>query len=227
MQKTNIFGKKALWILLFVLVFSCSSPPPSYIILCAGDSLTEEGYPRLLNSLCRREGVRAKVLNYGRSGHTSGEYLGYLQKDFEAIARNRPDFICLQLGTNDVRTDHDRTSGLEFSANMKKIVLLFRDLVTRTGKEPAILLATIPPIPEDTAFPFTPESAHRVREEINPRLRRLAEEEGLVLVDNFSLFIDSPQLLPDVHPSGRGYEAMAQNWFRAMRKLGLRPVGKT
>lgn len=76
MRKTSPSRIKAAGILLvLVLMIACSSPPPSYVILCAGDSITESGYPRFLNSLCKREGVRAKVFNYGKSGHTSGEYL--------------------------------------------------------------------------------------------------------------------------------------------------------
>ena len=143
------------------------------------------------------------------------------------MAVSRPDFICLQLGTNDVRVDHDHTSSEAFFANMKEIVRLFRDFRTRSGKTPHILLSTIPPVPEDTPYPFAPESAGRVEREINPLIRKLAAEENLTLVDNFSVLCGSPDLLADVHPSDAGYEALARNWFEALKKLGIQPSGKT
>jgi lysophospholipase L1-like esterase len=227
-HKNNSFWIKAgRTLLVSVLLFSCSAPPSGYIILCAGDSITEVGYPPFLKSILKQEGVRAKVLNHGKSGHTSREYLGFLKENLAVMAESRPDFILLQLGTNDVRTDQDHTSAEAFYTNMKEIIRLFRDFATRSGKAPRILLATIPPIPGDTPFPFAPESADRIRQEINPLIQKLAKEEKLGLVDNFSVFLDSPHLLPEVHPSDQGYEAMAKNWHDALKKQGMRPVGKT
>jgi lysophospholipase L1-like esterase len=222
-----------LWIigpllLIFTLLNSCSSPPPeSYIILCAGDSITEAGYPKFLARLLREEGIRARVINSGRSGHTSGEYLRFLQGKKSELAESQPDFILLQLGTNDVRTDHDRTSAEDFYDHMKEIIDLFQDFKTRAGKNPRILLAIIPPIPEGTPFPFSPKSGNRVTEEINPLIHKIAAEEKCSLVDNYSVFLNSPHLLPEVHPSDQGYEAMAKNWHNALIKMGIRQLGKT
>ena len=228
MHKYESIWKRAFWILLVsALLISCYSPSSNYVILCAGDSITEYGYPPFLKTLCRREGIRTRVLNRGKSGNTSGEYLKFLKNNLEEMAASRPDFICLQLGTNDVRTDHDHTSSEAFFASMKEIVRLFRNFRTRSGKTPQILLSTIPPIPEGTPYPFAPESAERIEQEINPLIRKLAQEEKLILVDNFSILFDSPDLLPDVHPSDAGYEALARNWFSALKKLGIQPSGKT
>ncbi len=228
MFKTISFWIKAGPILLiFALFFSCSSPPTSYIILCAGDSLTEVGYPRFLERSLKEEGIRAKVLNQGKSGFNSKEYLAFLEKNKKTLAENFPDFICLQLGTNDVRTDHDQTSADEFYTNMKEIIRLFRDFKTRTGKNSCILVATIPHIPENTAFPFANLSGKRVTQEINPLIQKIALEEKLILVDNFSVFLENPHFLPEVHPTDQGYEAMAKNWHNALKKKGLRSTGKT
>lgn len=228
MQKPDSSYKKVFWTLLVsALLFSCSAPLSNYIIFCAGDSITESGYPPFLKTICKQEGIRARVLNHGKSGNTSGEYLNYLKNNLAEMAASRPDFICLQLGTNDVRTDHDHTSSEAFLTNMKEIIRLFRDFRTRSGKTPQILLATIPPVPENTPFPFAPESPERVKREINPLIKALSAEEKLTLVDNFSLFLGSPDLLPDVHPSDAGYEALARNWYAAMKKLGIKPSEKT
>jgi lysophospholipase L1-like esterase len=217
-------GIKGGSILVFLLFLAfCGSKSPGIIILCAGDSITEAGYPRFLHRILKAEGMRNRVINVGRSGHNSKEYLQFMKKNQAEMAEDFPDFVLLQLGTNDVRIDGDRTQADEFYLNMKKIVRLFRGLRTRNGKNPLILLAKIPPVPEGTPFPFDSTSKNRVWEEINPLIERIAREENLPLVDNYSLFLDSPHLLPGVHPSKEGYEAMASNWFEALRKTGVRP----
>ncbi len=210
-------------LLILALLFSCSSPPPeSYIVLCAGDSITEMGYPPFLDRLLKREGIRARVINFGQSGHTSGEYLRFLQKRESELAESYPDFVLLQLGTNDVRNDHDQTSADDFYDHMKEIIRIFQHFKTRSGKDPRILLATIPPIPEGTPFPFSTKSANRVKEEINPIIHKIAAEKKCAIVDNFTVFLRSPHLLPEVHPSDQGYQVLAQNWLAALKKSGIK-----
>ncbi len=217
-----IFKKEVGLVLTLILMLSfCTPSPEGIIILCAGDSITESGYPRFLRTLLKNEGIRAKILNQGRSGHNSREYLEFLKKNHASLAERSPDFVLLQLGTNDVRIDQDRTSAEEFYNNMKDIIDLLGQLKTRSGKQTRILLATIPPVHQDTPFPFTPESGKRVEEEINPLIQKISHEEKIPLVDNHSLFLRSPHLLPDVHPSEQGYQALAQNWFKALKKEGI------
>lgn len=223
MHNNSSFGTKTgIVFLFFVLVIACSSPPTGTIILCAGDSITEVGYPMFLRSLLKEDGIRARVINQGKSGYNSKEYLNFLLENKTALAGNYPDFILLQLGTNDVRADHDHTPTDEYYANMKEIIRLFRDFRTRTGKNSRILLATIPPIPGNTPYPFTPESAQRVERDINPLIHKLATEEKISLVDNYSVFRRFPHFLPEVHPSNQGYEAMARNWYAALKETGLK-----
>lgn len=202
-------------LLLFVC---CGHPSPStVIVLCAGDSLTEMGYPAFLRTILRENGVKARVLNYGRSGNTSGEYLRFLLQKRDVLAGERPDFILLQLGTNDVREDGDRTTAQDFYTNMNRIAEILRGFKTRYGNEPLLLLATIPPVPENVPFPFSRESGRRVRAEVNPLLEKISAEKNFPLVDNHSFFVVSPNLLADVHPTEAGYRLMAQNWFKALR----------
>jgi lysophospholipase L1-like esterase len=207
------------FLLVLVLLSSCSSSHPGIIIFCAGDSITETGYLHFLKMILNKDGIRGRILNYGRSGYTSGEYLNFLKKNKETLKTERPDFVLLQLGTNDVRLDADSTPSATFKTNMKKIVEIFRRFKNRRGKETVILLATIPPIPEGSPFPFSSDSAKRVRDEINPVIRNMCEEEQILMVDNYSLFINSPFLLPEVHPNQEGYRALAKNWYRFLEPL--------
>ena len=208
-----------LCLLALVYLCSCSSSPPGVIILCAGDSITAAEYPRYLQRSLRGDGFRVQVLNCGRNGNTSGEYLNFLKENAAALAEEHPHFILLQLGTNDVREDGDRTSTDQFEANMTEIFRIFSEFKTRSGDATRIVLATILPIPEGTSFPFSEASRERVVSEINPRIYQLAKDNGLALVDNYYLFSRNPHLLPDVHPSKEGYRELAKNWYRAIRPM--------
>lgn len=203
---------------------SCASPERGVIILCAGDSITEQGYPRYLRAALRADGIRARILNYGRSGNTSAEYLAFLKGDGDKLRAGRPDIVLLELGTNDVRADGDRVAAADFERNIREIVGIFKGFRTRAGEAPAIYLAAIPPIPEGTPFPFGPDSDARVGAEINPAVKAVCADLELGFVDNHTLFVRAPELLPDVHPSPEGYKAMAATWYAAIRERLPRPA---
>ena len=202
----------------------CSSPERGVIVLCAGDSITEQGYPRYLRTALRADGVRARVLNYGRSGNTSAEYLAFLKESGDRLRAERPDIVLLELGTNDVRVDGDRATAADFEKNIREIVGIFMGFKTRAGGTPGVYLAAIPPVPEGTPFPFGPESAARVSAEINPAVRAVCADLEIGFVDNHTLFSRTPNLLPGVHPSPEGYQAMAANWYAAIGERVRRAV---
>ncbi len=212
-------GKTFALFILFALLLTCSPSQRGVIVLCAGDSLTESPYPRFLKNILSTAGIRAKILNYGRSGNTTGEYLSYLLNNKESLAEKHPDIICLLLGTNDVRNDHDRTSSDLVYSNLKTILAIFSKFKDLDGNKTQILLSTIPPIPDGVPFPFTIESQERVVNEINPLIVKIGKEENLPVVDNTTLFLKEPGLLPEVHPTEEGYRRLAQNWFEALRPL--------
>jgi len=195
----------------------CGMPLRNYIILCAGDSFTESGYPALLEKMLKKDGRRVKMLNFGRGGNTSGQYLAFIVQNRLRLDAQNPDFVLIQLGTNDVRLDGDQTATADFEKNMREIIRIFMEFRVRDGKPPRILLGTIPPIPEKTPFPFGPDSSRRAVEEINPVIRAVAREKKIPVVDNFLLFSNRSSLLPDVHPGREGYQALARNWFESLK----------
>jgi len=209
-------------ILACLLIVSCSSPPQGIIILCAGDSITEAEYPRHLRRMLSRDGLRARVLNWGRKGYTSREYLEFLNQRKRNLAGEHPDYILLQLGTNDVRVDSDFTAAEEFERTMREIIAVFKGFKNRSGHRSEILLATILPLPGNLSYPFSAQSGERVVREINPILKKIATEENLVLVDNYSLFLEQTQFLPDVHPTSEGYRLLAKNWYKYLKPLIFR-----
>lgn len=208
------------WLGLGVIALSLSACAPAgkgAVVFCAGDSLTQEAYPLFLRRAFNREGIPARVLNYGRSGYTSGEYLAFLQKNKAQLIEDKPDFILLQLGTNDVRTDRDSTPTAKFRENMTAIIGAFRSYRTRSGRVSRLLLATIPDIPPGDHKNFGPESARRVKEEINPAIREIAAAAGITVVDQQAVFAARPDLLPAIHPVRDGYREMAEAWLKALR----------
>jgi lysophospholipase L1-like esterase len=202
---------------LFLLFVACSSPEKNIVILCAGDSITESSYPRQLKRILAGNGIRAKMINQGKSGHTSGQYLAYLEANKTSMAQSMPDFILLQLGTNDIRMDHDSTTAEKFEAHMKDIITIFLGFHNRRGRKARILLGSIPPVPPGTPFPFSPESSQRAVAEINPLIQKLCRNYSLAHVDNYSIFEKNLDLLSGVHPTPQGYKLLAQNWFEALR----------
>lgn len=193
---------------------SRTATPDPLVIICAGDSITAASYPRRLAELFRKQPLPVRVVNLGLAGHNSGQYLRFLETDRHWAAQ-RPDHILLQLGTNDVRIDGDRTGLAQFDVQMSQIIELLRTARNRQGRPPQIWLATVPPI-KTAAYPFDQSSARRVEEEINPAVRRLAKKYGLNVADNYSLFTAQPELLPGIHPSPAGYQALAGYWHQLL-----------
>jgi lysophospholipase L1-like esterase len=208
-----------LLLLCMLFISYCSSTPQGFIILCVGDSITAADYPRFLQRRFDQAGILTKVINCGRTGNTSGEYLAFLRKNTAHFSEERPDFVLIQLGTNDLREDLDFTTTAQFAENMKNIIDIFDGFKTRSGNSPRCLIATIPPIPETSSFPFTEDSKRRLTEEINPTIKQIADSRGLVLVDNYTILLDQPLLLPDVHPSREGYIQIARNWYNSLKPL--------
>lgn len=212
-------GRHSLVLLLPFFVSFCSAPPRGIVILCAGDSITAAAYPHFLQKLFNREGIRARVLNFGRSGFSSGEYRRFLERGGDGLTGERPDFVLVELGTNDVRIDGDHAATLEFAANMRVVLDILGKLRDRSGRPARVMLATIPPVPEGTPPPFAPESSRRVEADINPAIRSLAAGAGLPVIDIHAVFAGRPDLLPGIHPSRDGYRRMAEAWLAVLKPI--------
>ncbi|MFQ6082899.1 MAG: SGNH/GDSL hydrolase family protein [Candidatus Aminicenantia bacterium] len=212
--------KKYLLLFLAGLLFSfCKPGKPLIVVLCVGDSITDSSYPDYLEDILISQGIKVRVWNYGRNGNTSGEYLKFLRLNKDWLKEKHPNFILLQLGTNDVRIDTDFTPADKFYQNMKEIIKIFREFEDPNRKKSKILIATILPVPNNVGFPFSEKSRERVRNEINPLIKKIAEEENLPLVDNYSIFIKNPEYLPGIHPSEEGYRTLAESWYQKLEEM--------
>jgi len=188
------------------------------VILCAGDSITAASYPRHLRELMARDGLPVQVINAGVKGDSTAEYLRFLGRS-RVIERSNPDWVLLQLGTNDLRIDSHATTTEQFKKNLGAILDRIGSHRNPDGRSPRILLATIPPIPVQVRWHFDAGSQARVQGEINPAIRELARRRELLLADHHALFLARPDLLPDVHPSEEGYRELAAAWHRLLAPL--------
>jgi lysophospholipase L1-like esterase len=222
--------------LLHVLAAGCRRDPalPSLsglpVILCAGDSITAASYPVLLKRLLERDGLNVQVINAGVKGDSTAEYSRFLERS-RIIERSNPSWVLLQLGTNDLRIDGHATTPGQFRQNMAAILERIARHRNPDGSAPRVILATIPPIPRQVRWHFDASSQARVEGEVNPAIRALARERGLLLADHYVLFAARPELLPDVHPSAEGYRELAVAWHALLAPLlataAPRPKGST
>lgn len=188
------------------------------VILCAGDSITASGYPKQLKKLLAHDGWQVQVINAGVKGDSTAEYLRFLERS-RIIERTEPGWVLLQLGTNDLRIDSHETTTTQFRINLEAILDRIGRQRNKDGSSPRIILATIPPIPVEVRWHFDAGSRARVETEINPAIRAIAAQRGLVLADIHALFANRPDLLPDVHPSEAGYRELAAAWQRILVPL--------
>jgi lysophospholipase L1-like esterase len=193
-------------------------PPRPPVILCAGDSITAGGYPWYLKRRLDEAGHRLQVVNAGEKGNTSGEYLRFLKRS-RTLERTNPRWMLLQLRTNDVRSDGDATPVERFRENLDAILDLVAGHRNPDGSSPRVLLATIPPVPVEVAGLFNAVSRARVAAEINPAIREIGGRRRIAIVDNHRLFAARPELLPGIHPSEKGYQALGDAWYEALAPL--------
>ncbi len=185
-----------------------------FTILCMGDSITARGYPSVLQKLLAKEGFdKVCVRNLGRSGNTSGEFLNFLSTHPDVL-KGRVDVVLIQLGTNDIRIDHDHTDTQTFAANMEKIVGLIR---SRRPKA-RIFIATIPPVLKDVPGYFDGASRARVAREINPLIARLARKIGCTRVDIYRAFEGHQEWYDKdgIHPNAVGTRKLAEVYLQAV-----------
>ncbi|NND31258.1 MAG: SGNH/GDSL hydrolase family protein [Saprospiraceae bacterium] len=150
------------------------------------------------------------VINTGMSGHTTQHIL----EDFDwRVAQFNPSVISLMMGTNDAAKD--RISPTDFKINLQSLITKFRDL----GAIP--ILHTPNPIIVEKA----PERKNLP--EYIPAIKSIAEEEQVILVDNYAHWQKNMQersikeihrewLNDPLHPNGKGHQQIAREMFRTL-----------
>lgn len=193
-----------------------------YTFMAFGDSITQgdgsrrrEGYRRTLQDrLSAYFGVRADVIDAGVSATRSDDGAGRI----DDALRERPAYTLVLYGTNDWNVFACRSVDTCFTRG--NIVAMIRSIKARGGLP---VVGTLPPVNPA----FTDRSAadrNAWIEGTNAALRPLIRAEGAVVADVHAAMLREaggesglPALFADhVHPNDRGYEAIADAFFRAL-----------
>jgi lysophospholipase L1-like esterase len=182
------------------------------VICCAGDSLMRP-VPGHLRDLLKPLSIQAVIKDWSQGGLSSRSYQDFFRQHWADWRQTRPDFIMVQLGTNDALPILEgKYDPAKFRENLLTIIRNFKQFSSETHKQPRIFIATAPYF---SGTARKQEKNEIIKERINPAIREIARIEGLVFVDNFSVLENKPELYdPDgVHPSPEGEIALAKNWL--------------
>jgi lysophospholipase L1-like esterase len=191
------------------------------VYLSSGDSISQgfgssdgQGYRALLQTRLEDYFTRATLRYLGGGGGTTIDAVARINGDLASV---RPAFTLLQWGVNDWQLaacqDDPLAAGCHLEANYRTLV--------RSVKAAQSLpcLATITPA---NVAAGAPPGRNLWVKTVNDMIRRIARDEGILLVDHEAAFTAQANLAPlftdQVHPNDAGYALVADTYFRALSK---------
>jgi|GEM_PF-1251677 len=189
-------------------------------VSCVGNSITygygltnpsTQSYPAQMQALL---GATAwSVGNFGVSARTmlkKGDLPYWNEQSFTNSKTYLPDFVMIELGTNDAKTWNWNNRGNEFVSNYKEMIQIFRNL----SSKPDVWIGLIPP-GEHVSWAIY---QNIVRDSVNSRIKQVALESGAGLIDIFDAFEGnsskwySPTYFQSdsIHPTTAGAAIIAQ-----------------
>lgn len=212
--------KTAMLICGFLFMLNASLQAQSKIkIACVGNSITygagvvnreKNNYPMQLQNML---GDGYEVMNFGVSGTTllkKGNSPYWNTDTYKKALQSQPDIVFIKLGTNDSKAVN-RPFYDEFESDYVALIQSFRQL----ERHPRIvLLLPIPSFLEDSTSIYDPV----IKEQIIPRIQKVAFETGCEIINLYSLFIDKSDLVPDkIHPSSLGATLIAKRLYEVVK----------
>ncbi len=218
MSPNSNFKNYFLCICLFVTLTAIKAQRKIRIV-CVGNSITygtgvanreKNSYPVQLQNML---GNSYEVMNFGASGSTllrKGNYPYWDTNEYKKALAGNPDIVFIELGTNDSKSVN-RPHYSEFAKDYKELIDSFRLLVSHPR---IVLLLPIPSFLEDSISIYDPV----IKEQIIPRIEKMAYETQVELIDLYHLFADQADLLPDkVHPSSIGATVIAKRLYEVVK----------
>lgn len=181
-------------------------------VACVGDSITagyalkdpaRDAYPA---QLARLLGADYEVRNFGVSAATlmdAGNFTYRTRPAHDEALAWRPDVVVIALGTNDTKVDNIAKHPGDFVPSYRGLIGRFR-----AANPAAKIVLCLPP----PAFPAGMGISEAVLvAEILPRIRQVAIEEQLTLLDLHTPLADAGALFPDkIHPDVEGAGRIAR-----------------
>jgi len=149
--------------------------------------------------------------------NNSGLYEKLIRKD--AVKKSNPDVILLLIGTNDMTANRDKKS----CENDLHTVL---DYFYRDMKEEGVVI--IGTIPEFREYGGTAERVANFNSVVKKVYNDYAKEgKKIKFVDIHGGLNGMKDIGEDkLHPTGKGYQKIAKNWFKALKKILPKPTDK-
>ncbi len=209
--------KKLLVVLLAVFTTLVVSAKPKEI-LCIGDSITEGyGIPtdkrkefRFSSVLAKLVGDKYKVINLGYCARTmlTNVKLPWGDCGFAKLKETKPYIAIIMLGTNDSKMENWKGNAKQFEKDTGDLI----DLIRKQNKKAKIYLCYPPPAFSGKKLSGGDGiSGLRIKKEILPILKRVAENKKVTIIDVFNEMKNRPELFDDgVHPNIKGADYLAK-----------------
>lgn len=199
-------------ILALLLLLLAGLPAAGQVrVACVGDSITwgarvadreNNCYPAQLQAIL---GEDYDVRNFGVSGTTllsAGNKPYVKQGAYRAALAFEPDLVVIMLGTNDTKQINWQHAG-RFVEDYKALIESFRVLES----QPQIIIAL--PVPAWTAGEMI--DGQRVLQGVIPKVRQIAYDTGVRLIDLHTPLRDAASRFPDqIHPDALGAGRLAR-----------------
>ncbi|WP_026262551.1 GDSL-type esterase/lipase family protein [Spirosoma panaciterrae] len=206
-------------LLAFLMLLSVSVDAQKVVrIACVGNSITygaglthreQNSFPAQLQYLL---GPGYEVMNFGVSGRTvlRETTAPYTSTDtYQKALKSNPDIVLIKLGTNDSRLPY-RLKIDQFIPDYKSLVQSFKDLPTHPR---IVLLLPVASFLTDT----TRQTEAAIKTYILPRIRQVAFDEKLELVDLHALTLEDSLLFPDkLHPAPLVMTSLARRLYEVI-----------
>ena len=200
------------WVIIFGLLI-CQLVSSQIKVACIGNSITygyglsspsTQSYPAKLQALL---GKSYEVSNFGVSARTmlnKGDRPYWNESQYNQALNLKPDIVIIMLGTNDAKLNTNWTPyKSEFKNDYKAMIKSFRDL----SSNPEIWVCLIVPAYQ-TIWEISDAT---IKNEVNPKIKEVAVEEGLSLLDMYTAMENKSSMFQSdgIHPNAAGAEEMA------------------
>jgi lysophospholipase L1-like esterase/pimeloyl-ACP methyl ester carboxylesterase len=157
-------------------------------------------------------GTGYEVANYGVSGTTlltNGDNPYVKTTQYQQALKSNPDVVFIDLGGNDAKLVN-RVYLDEFQGDYQKMIKAFRDLPSHPR---VILMLPMVSFVKDTTGIWDPVIVNRIA----PKIRNVAYETGLEVLDMHQLLINHPEMVPDlIHPDVHGSAILALRMYETL-----------
>lgn len=189
-------------------------------VACVGNSITygtgianreRDAYPSQLQRLLGKDFV---VGNFGKPGATllrHGHRPYFLQTEFRDALQFKADIAVIHLGINDT----DPRNWPNFRDEFVSDYVALMDSLRKVNPKVRIILARLTPIRYD--HPRFDSGTELWRREISQTIDRIAQAQGVELIDFYQPLIAHPDWLSDgIHPDPRGAKALAETVYKGI-----------